>query len=444
MLALEAPAHLLAEQEDDLVRDPVATRSRRSPAACGFSTTAVRPGPDAAAEATHQTRRTMGQAARPKSYGGLRVVIAGGGVAGLETMLALRDLAGDLVDIELLSPEQHFWYRPLSVAEPFERSQTRRFELPALAGAAGAAFTPGELMFVDAEAHVAHTGHGAQIGYDVLVVACGTRPLPALDGALTFRGPSDVERLRAVVAEMGTGAARRIVFALPRRAGWSLPLYELALLAGTHLQNEAIEGVELTVVTHERAPLAVLGPAASDAVARLLEERRISLLVGRYPLSFGDGKLELVPAETLSADRVVALARLEGQRIPGIPHDRDGFVATDRTGRIDELEDVYAAGDITRFPIKQGGIAAQQGVVVAEAIAARAGADVQSRTHAPVLNAVLLTGREPFYLRTDLAPGADTDTAVTAEPLFWPPAKIAAHYLAPFLAAFERGNALTR
>ena len=49
----------------------------------------------------------------------LRVVIAGGGVAGLEAMLALRELAGDRVDIELLSPSDEFVYRPMLVAEPF-------------------------------------------------------------------------------------------------------------------------------------------------------------------------------------------------------------------------------------------------------------------------------------------------------------------------------------
>ena len=49
-----------------------------------------------------------------------KVLIAGGGVAALEAALALRDLAADRVDVELLAPEPHFWYRPLSVAAPFE------------------------------------------------------------------------------------------------------------------------------------------------------------------------------------------------------------------------------------------------------------------------------------------------------------------------------------
>ena len=46
-----------------------------------------------------------------------RVLIAGGGVAAIEAMLALHALAEDRVEIELLGAEPHFWCRPLSVAE---------------------------------------------------------------------------------------------------------------------------------------------------------------------------------------------------------------------------------------------------------------------------------------------------------------------------------------
>ena len=56
---------------------------------------------------------------------------------------------------------------------------------------------------------------GVDLEYDALVVACGTKAIPALDGALTFRGPSDVERIQALLAELEAGAVRRVVFALP-------------------------------------------------------------------------------------------------------------------------------------------------------------------------------------------------------------------------------------
>jgi sulfide:quinone oxidoreductase len=91
---------------------------------------------------------------------------------------------------------------------------------------------------------------------------------------------------------------------------------------------------------------------------------------------------------------------------------------------------------VTTFPVKQGGIAAQQADAVAEAIAADAGAPIEPKPFRPVLRGLLLTGRGPAYLRAELAGGhGDTSTAA-GEALWWPPAKIAGRYLAPFLATY--------
>jgi CBS domain-containing protein len=92
---------------------------------------------------------------------------------------------------------------------------------------------------------------------------------------------------------------------------------------------------------------------------------------------------------------------------------------------------VFAAGDVTTFPVKQGGIAAQQAESAAHAIAAEAGVDVKPHRFRPVLRGYLLTGAEPQYLRRELRTGLDT---VSPDPLWWPPAKIVGRYLSPFLA----------
>ena len=57
------------------------------------------------------------------------VVIAGAGVAGLECLMALRDIEGDDLNIVLVSPSDEFAYRPLAVAEPFSLGQVRRYAL---------------------------------------------------------------------------------------------------------------------------------------------------------------------------------------------------------------------------------------------------------------------------------------------------------------------------
>jgi sulfide:quinone oxidoreductase len=368
-------------------------------------------------------------------HSSLRVLIAGGGVAALEAALALRALAEERVSVELLAPEPQFWYRPLAVAEPFELGEVRQFELSELAAAAGATFSPGALTGVDAGSKLAHTSLGSSVPYDVLLVACGAVPSPAVPGALMFRGPADTEKIRRLLEEVVTGQVGRLAFVVPWGAVWSLPIYELALMTAAYLDERAVERTELVLVTPEDEPLQLFGRAGSEAVRELLEERGIALQAGAAPVELVDGELRLVPEGSIAAERVVALPRLRGQRIDGLPQTVEGFIPVDAHGQVRGLADVFAAGDITSFPVKQGGIATQQADAAAELIAANVGADLIPQPFRPVLRGLLLTGRRPRYLRHELTGGAGDVSAASPEPLWWPPAKIVGRYLAPFLGA---------
>ena len=90
-------------------------------------------------------------------------------------------------------------------------------------------------------------------------------------------------------------------------------------------------------------------------------------------------------------------------QIPGVPADADGFVPVDRHGRVTGLAGVYAAGDGTAFPIKQGGLATQQADAVAETIAAAAGAPIEPEPFRPILRGMLLTGGDNRFLRSAVA-----------------------------------------
>lgn len=362
------------------------------------------------------------------------VLVAGGGVAALEAALRLRELGEGRLRVELLAPEPHFWYRPLAVAEPFGRGQVRRFDLATLVTAAGATLSHGELTSVDAMRRIAFTAPGGPVEYSALLIACGTVPKPAIDGALTFRGPADTDRIEQLLAEIEAGDVGSVVFVAPAGAIWSLPVYELALMTAGWLATRHIDGVELGVVTPEEEPLHLFGHDASAAVRALLDELGIQMHVRAVAAEARTGELLLVGGGVVPADRVVALPRLQGPRIGGIPQTFEGFIPVDRHGRVTGLADVYAAGDITTFPVKQGGIAAQQADAAAETIAAVAGATVEPQPLRPVLRGMLLTGDGPRFLRSDLAGEAPEGSQVSTEALWWPPTKIVGRHLAPFLA----------
>src|SRR5437879_13491426 len=82
----------------------------------------------------------------------LRVLIAGGGVAGLETLMALRGLAGDLVTLTLIAPEDEFVYGPLTAQRPFSVGRMRSISLARAAPAAGAAVVAARREEVDRDA----------------------------------------------------------------------------------------------------------------------------------------------------------------------------------------------------------------------------------------------------------------------------------------------------
>ena len=361
----------------------------------------------------------------------LHVLIAGGGVAALEATLALRALAEERVDIELLAPDADFVYRPMAVAEPFQQGEVKRFPLARLAELAGARLTPGTLARVDLDNHRVETADGTELNWDVLLVALGAGAREGIAGGLTFRGPNERAALTEIVDDAVAGRVQSLTFALPTRAAWPLPLYELALMTKIRLEDAGATTVRVDLVTPEAEPLAVFGREASESIKSLLETRGIGLRTNTTPVVFRSGALVVVPGRAIRTERVVSLPVPEGRRIPGLPTDGQGFVRADAYGRVEGREDVYAAGDITTFPLKQGGIATQQADAAAESIAALADASVAPHPFKPVLRGLLLTGLTPRYISASLL---DDASEVDSEPLWWPPAKIVGRYLAPFLA----------
>jgi sulfide:quinone oxidoreductase len=360
-----------------------------------------------------------------------RVVIIGGGVAGLEALMALHDLARDRAELTLVAPDPDFVYKPLLVEEPFDLGPAEQHALAPLAEELGARFVQRSATAVEPAEHKVELDDGSKPGYDFLVVCAGGRYRPALKGAATF--PSGGEPLRInEILQVGEGP-HRIAFVVPSGVTWALPIYEIALMAQRRAQQLRLDDVELTIVTPEEAPLAVFGPAASAAVAELLAARGIEVEAGVHAHEGEEGELILTPGDRrLEAAQVVALPVMEGPAIPGLPQDEHGFIPIDQHARVRGVEDVYAAGDGTNFPIKQGGLGTQQADAAAAHIAHQLGAAIEAAPFHPVLRGKLLTGEESLHLRADVAGGGGVEEA-SLDCLWWPPHKISGRYLAPFL-----------
>lgn len=367
-----------------------------------------------------------------------RVLIAGGGVAAIEAALALRDLAGDRVEVEIFAPRRDFVYRPYAVGEPYGTARVARYDLEDLAARVGARFHLDSVASVDDESRTLATHDGERFSFDYLVVAPGAQLLWPVPGAITFWGIADELDVEKVMDRIRSGEVHSLAFTMPAVESWALPLYELALLAQSELVKDGIADVRLTVVTPEDSPLQIFGRSASELLGELLAERGIEVINRTHPVRFEDGHLVTVPGDHLEFDAVVSLPKLEGRRIRGVPHDPDGFVGVDDHCRVLKHDRLFAVGDVSAFPVKQGGISTQQADVAAEAIAAELGATLEPRSFDPILRGVLWTGEKPRYLQGWLSGGHGETSTLTAEPPWGEgEGKIVGRYLTKFIADID-------
>lgn len=367
------------------------------------------------------------------------VLIAGGGVAGLEGALALRELAGERVALGLLAPNTEFVYRPMTVQEPFAYAQAQRWPLQEVADDVGAELIADGLERVDVSARIVHTRSGATLRYDALLLGLGAEIRPRYEHATTIDDGRLDELLHGLIQDVEDGYTKSVAFVVPGRIGWPLPVYELALMTAARAYGAGTE-VAVTIITPEDAPLAIFGAGASEALGRLLAERGIEVVTGATSEVPQSGRVEISPGgQSRSFDRVIALPELVGPAVPGLPRVGDGFLPVDPHCQVRGAERVYAAGDATDFDIKFGGIAAQQADAAAEAIASLAGASIEPQPFRPAIHGILLTGDRPRYLSAELADGDRFSSELSEQPSSSTPAKIAAKYLAPYLDGRERG-----
>lgn len=367
----------------------------------------------------------MSSASGPQQSSSLPIVIAGGGVAALEAILALRAAGGDDVPIELICPDRLFTYRPLSVLEPFSEIEPRTVDLTEFATEQRIVLRQGQVTRINPADHLVGTDAGEEVAYRALLIATGAEAMPALDGAMIFGGHDDTFALRGVLDHIEWREATALVFVIPDRSQWVLPLYELALLSRARLDDHGTPDATVTVLTAEKDPIEIVGEQASDTLLMLLARSGVRLMTEVEVRSAEDRAVLLGDGSRLAADHIFTLPRWRGTPMDGLPVDDDGFVPIDSCCRARGIPDVYAAGDITAGFPKQGGLAAAQADAAASAILADMGRPVEAVPFDLALRGVLLTGDVLDALRGHLPDDHE---------LPWlPPTKIVARHLGTYL-----------
>jgi sulfide:quinone oxidoreductase len=340
------------------------------------------------------------------------VLIVGGGVAGVEALITLADLGDDRLRVRLVANHPTFVLPPEQLGIPWGETPLS-IDLARLCRAFGAEFALAEVTGVDAAAHEVHTTSGEALTYERLLLCPGARPRAPYGARTRTLG---FGALPDVLAEAPSVSVAVVV---PEGVSWTLPAYELALRC-------ARRGRDVRVVTSERTVLEAFGSGVTDAVRALLERHGVVAHTGRAP----------APGDRIEglAGTVITLPLQDGPALEGLDADSRGFLRVDAKQAVRGAEHVWAAGDVTDGPVKQGGLAAQQAELAAsEAVRSCGGRPPRGGPPAILRGKLTTNDGEELYLRRTLD-GAD-DGRSLERPLWRPPSAICAWRLARWLDA---------
>lgn len=360
-----------------------------------------------------------------------RIVIAGGGVAAIEAVLALEAAGHDGLAVTLVSASPEFRLPPLSALKPFARGHSDAVDLRTFMAAHGGEFVHGRLATVVTERKVIVLADATEIAYDELLVAVGGQPVKGTDQGTGF-DPESHEAVAGIASDLEMGWAGSVAVVIPEGASWPLPGYEIALQLAHELGGIAHGhdggGVHLFVPTDE--PLPIFGPEGSAAVRDLLVQGGVELHTGAAARVVRTGLVEreggLAPVKV---DRVLAIPQIKGPAIPGLPQDDLAFIPVDERSRVVGVPHVHAAGDGTTQPVKLGTIACQQADTAVADILAELGLGLPVEANAPLYDARLVTVDRELILHHD-------PSGAGRPGLEWPASgKIAGRYLTPWVEA---------
>ena len=314
---------------------------------------------------------------------GPRIVVIGGGFAGLETAFALRRRLHGRARITLVADETIFTFKPNGIYVPFGADPTEPvLLLPEALRHRRIELVTGRVSAMDPERREIRTLDDV-VPYDVAFVATGARTRPReirglAERAITIGPPSEMLRLRYTLRELLAPAAQvratQVVFVVAPGNQWSGPVYELALMLDTWLRHRhARRRIEIHVVTAEERYAAALGPHMHDVIAAEFERRHIHGYPGAVVTEVSGSKVRCAAGNAVPFDLLVAAApHAAATAFPLLPSDARGFVRVDAASRqVLDHPDVFAVGDASDFPLKQAYLALLQAHAGVEALVAR-------------------------------------------------------------------------
>ena len=312
-----------------------------------------------------------------------RILIVGGGFAGMYAAMEMKRLVGAGHAVTLVSAENFMQYQPFLPEVASGTIDPRAVVVPLRPVLKHATVEVGEVTAIDHEERRVQVripdGATVSLGYDVLVVTAGSwsrvLPIPGLaEHGIGFKTVQEAIYLRnhvlsrLDVASQTEDAERRrsaltFVFVGAGYAGVEA-LGELEDLARDAMRNyPTLNPRDMRWVLVEAAGR-ILPELPEDLAAYAqvqLERRRIEVLLDMRLDSTEGGTIRLSDGQAFEADTLVWTAGVKPSPLAGLgglPVDERGRIVVDDHLRVVGVPDAWAAGDIAAVPDRTtGGLA---------------------------------------------------------------------------------------
>jgi NADH dehydrogenase len=313
-----------------------------------------------------------------------RVLVLGGGFAGLYTALELeKKLRGETdVEVTLVNRENFFAFTPMLHEVAASDLDMAHIVNPVRKLLRRVRFFLGEVLHIDVEAKTVVVTHGSDrhehaLPYDHLVLGLGSTTnffgLPGLaEGALTMKSLSDAAKLRSRLIDHLEEAATECAAATCQRE----PLLTCVVAGGGFAGVETIAGVNDFVheslryyptleTSHVRMVLVHSGPRILPELdeklgryaERQLAQRGIEIRLGVHVSGCTEEAVHLDDGTTIPARMLVWTAGTAPNPIlDTLPVERQrGRIVVDEHLRVPGLPGVWAVGDCALVPDRKSG-----------------------------------------------------------------------------------------
>lgn len=347
-----------------------------------------------------------------------RVVIVGGGSAGISTAARLR--RAGVADITLLDPSDTHWYQPLWTLVGGGQAPlriSRRSEASVIPD--GVHWIRQAARAVDPDARTVALADGGRLGYDFLVMAPGLQldwgGVPGLaeavgrDRVTSNYAPEHAPLTWELIRNMRSGTAVFTHPATPLKCGGAPQ--KIAYLAADHWRRQKVlDKIRIVLVIPDPALFKV--PVWSDALEKVAARYGIEVRLRSEMTAVDGGRREVTVTdhstgtkETLAYDLLHAVPP---QSAPdwvkagplADPAGPLGFIAADKhTLQHPRHPEVFALGDVANLPTSKTGAAVRkQAPVVAGNLLDVMNGRTPSRRYDGYTSCPLVTARDKMLL----------------------------------------------